>query len=456
MRGLSDPLLADLVGDPDVARDLAPGARVQRLLDVEVALAEAEADLGVIPASAVPSIVRFGRADLYDPAAIAKGAAAAGNVAIPLIRAFTERIAATDPEAAKYVHWGATSQDVIDTATVLQLRDAIPRVLAHLRRAGAAAAGHARQHAVTPMAGRTWLQHATPTTFGLKAAGWLDALGRASAGLRSAADAAFVLQFGGASGTLAALGTDGPAVAAALATRLGLALPAVPWHAHRDRLSALGCALGVVAGTLGKIARDVSLLAQTEVGEAFEAGGEGRGGSSTMPHKRNPVGASVALAAAVRAPGLVATILGTMTQEHERGLGGWQAEWETLPELVRIVAGASRATADVLEGLVVDPARMRQNLDATGGLALAEAVAIALAPQFGRSAAHSRVEAATRRALAEHRPLAAVLAEDAEVTRVCSSEEIARRLTPEHYLGAAQVFVDRALAEYESRMKHDA
>jgi 3-carboxy-cis,cis-muconate cycloisomerase len=200
----------------------------------------------------------------------------------------------------------------------------------------------------------------------------------------------------------------------------------------------------------------MSLLGQTEVGEAFEPSGDGRGGSSTMPHKRNPVRASVALSAAVRVPGLVATILSAMPQEHERGLGGWQAEWETLPDLVRVVAGASRAVADGLDTLVVDPARMRQNLDAAGGVPLAESVTLALAPHLGRAAAHARVEAAARRALDEHRPLAAVLGEDAEVTRVCSHEEIARRLAPERYLGSAQAFVNHVLADYESRMQRDA
>jgi 3-carboxy-cis,cis-muconate cycloisomerase len=301
------------------------------------------------------------------------------------------------------------------------------------------------------MAGRTWLQQATPITFGLKAAGWLDALERSARRLRSRADEALVLQFGGASGTLAALGTDGPAVAEALAARLGLGVPAMPWHGHRDRLAAVACAMGLVCGTAGKIARDVALLGQTEVGEAFEAPAEGRGGSSTMPHKRNPVHASVALAAAARAPGLVATMLTAMPQEHERGLGGWQAEWETLPELIRLTAGAARATADALDGLAVDPVRMRGNLDLSHGLAMSESIAMALAPLVGKSQAHTLIERASRQAHVERRPLAEVLAEDPGVTRLIGRDEIARRLVPENYLGAARLFVDRVLAAHQRR-----
>lgn len=423
------------------------------MLDVEAALADAESALGVIPAQAAPRIREEARADLYDLAAIASDATAAGNLAIPVVRHLTRRVAARDAGAARYVHWGATSQDIIDTGLVLQLEDAVPPILRHLRSAAANAAGHAERHAATPIAGRTWLQQGTPTTFGLKAAGWLDALERAAAGVESAMQAALVLQFGGATGTLASLGEHGPAVADALGARLGLAIPAAPWHAHRDRLASLGCALGVATGTLGKIGRDLALLGQTEVGEAFEAAGEGKGGSSTMPHKRNPVKVSVVLAAAVRAPGLVGTLLSAMPQEHERGLGGWQAEWETLPELVRVTAGSARALSAALEGLVVDPARMRQNLAATRGLALSEAVTMALAASLGKSDAHARVEEACRRAVAERRDLVDVLSEDPVVTAVLDRAALERHLTPERYLGAARAFVDRILALREGDMR---
>ena len=374
----------------------------------------------------------------------------AGNLAIPLVRQLTDRVARIDADSARYVHWGATSQDIIDSAMLLQLRAAIEIVLRSLDSASDAAASLAERHGATVMAGRTWLQHATPITFGLKAAGWMSALDRVRADLARSLSRALVLQLGGASGTLAALGDRGSEVATALGAALGLAVPELPWHAHRDRLASLACALGVATGTMGKIARDVSLLAQTEVAEAFESAAGERGGSSTMPHKRNPVGASVVLAASVRAPGLVATMLSAMPQEHERGLGGWQAEWETLPELVHLTAGAARHAAEMLAGLEVDAARMKENADMTGGVALAESVSMALAAHVGKADAHRTIGAASRRAIAEHRALAAVLAEMPEVTKFLSADDIARLLTADRYLGASAQFV-RAALERHSR-----
>ena len=304
------------------------------MLDVEVALVEALASEGLIPASCIAAVRDAARAELYEPEALALAAAQAGNMAIPLVEMLTAKVASADPAAARYVHWGTTSQDIIDTGLVLQIRAAVPSIQTDLQRAAAGAIALARLHADTPQVGRTWLQHATPITFGLKAAGWADALGRSRMRLAEAFDGALVLQFGGAAGTLAALGGRGIAVAEALGARLDLRVPELPWHAHRDRLVNLATALGIAAGTLGKIARDLALLAQTEVNEAHEAPADGRGRSSAMPQKRNPVAASLALAAAVRAPGLVSTMLAAMPQEHERGLGGWQAEWDTLPELI--------------------------------------------------------------------------------------------------------------------------
>ena len=242
----------------------------------------------------------------------------------------------------------------------------------------------------------------------------------------------------------------------ALAARLELPAPDIPWHAHRDRFAQLACALGVVAGTGGKIGRDVALLAQTEVGEVAERQAQGRGGSSTMPQKRNPVAASIALAAAGRAPGLVATMLGAMVQEHERGLGGWQAEWDTLPDLVVIAAGGARATAEALEGLVVDTDRMRANADASGGGLLAESVAMALAESIGKHEAHVCVAAACRRAAAERRPLAEVLGDDPLVTQHLDRAEIARRLSADNYLGATRSYIDRVLERVGAPHRDDA
>jgi 3-carboxy-cis,cis-muconate cycloisomerase len=422
-------------------------AHVQAMLDVEAALAEAEASLGVIPEKAARAIRAAARAETFDGSALQADASIAGNIAIPLIRRLTEKVGATDPDAARYVHWGATSQDIVDTALVLQLRASVPAVLQDFVRAANAAAVHARRYALTPMAGRTWLQQATPITFGLKAAGWVDALDRVGRTLRVAFDGAIVLQFGGASGTLAAFGEHGPAITEALAARLTLAVPAVPWHAHRDRLASLACALGVATGTAGKIARDVGLLAQTEVGEAHEAGGDG-GGSSSMPHKQNPVRVAIAAAAAVRVPGLVATMIAAMSQEHERALGGWQAEWDTLPELVSVSGDAGRALAELLEGLVVNPERMQANLEASGGLVLAEAVAMRLAPALGKQEAHAHVRRAARQAVDERRAFVDVLAEDPAITAVLDRSSLERALQPENYLGSSAAFVGNVLARH--------
>jgi 3-carboxy-cis,cis-muconate cycloisomerase len=437
-------LLGPLFGDSEVSAYLSDRARLQAMLDVEAALAEIEGELGVIPRQAVGAIQTAAQADRFDFAAIAAAAAGDGNLAIPLIRQLTQAVEANDRDAARYVHWGATSQDIIDTGLVLQLQRAAPPIMQHLDRAMAAAATLARRYVDTPMAGRTWLQQSTPITFGVKAAGWLDALSRQRTALADALEQTRVLQFGGASGTLTSLGQHGAKIAERLASRLGLRAPAMAWHAYRDRLASFACALGVTCGTLGKIGRDISLLAQTEVGEA----GEGRsGGSSAMPHKQNPVGASVAVAASVRAPGLVATMLAAMPQEHERGVGGWQAEWTTLPELVLLTAGASRAMATVMEGLHVDVTRMRTNLESTDGLIASEAVAMALAAYIGRSDAHGIVELAARRARAAGNTLIDALASDPAVTRYLTREDLERHLSSEPYVAAARALVERVVGK---------
>ena len=424
--------------------------RVQRMLDVEVALARAEAGAGIVPEAAAAAIAAAADVRRFDLDALESGARAAGNEAIPLVKALTALVASTDERASRFVHWGATSQDIIDTGLVLQLREAVPIVVGDLRRAAAAAARHARQHARTTMAGRTWLQQATPITFGLKAAGWLDALSRVTAGVETALRGAVVLQFGGASGTLAALGADGLNVSSRLGTLLELAVPPAPWHAHRDRLAALACALGVACGTMGKIARDLSLLGQTEVQEAIEAAGKS-GGSSTMPHKRNPVRASRILSAALRAPGLVATTLSAMPQEHERGLGGWQAEWDVLPELVIVTARAAEETADVLEDLVVRPDAMAKGLAVTGGLTLAESVTMTLAAHVGKPEAHRLVERAAARAGDGGVTFADALAADPDVTRHLDRQAIEDALVPEDYLGVSAQFIGRVLAAHAAK-----
>lgn len=421
--------------------------RVQGMLDFEAALARAEARVGLIPREAVAPIEAACRADFYDFSALALAIATAGNSAIPLVKALGKRIAAASPEAERYVHLGATSQDAMDSGLVLQLRAAIGLIEADLAALGDALAEQAERHADTPLAGRTWLQQATPVTLGMKLAGLLGAVTRHRQRLAELKPRLLCLQFGGASGSLAALGEQAWPVAEALAVELSLNLPDQPWHTQRDRLVEFASLLGLVAGTLGKLGRDLSLLMQTEAGELFEPAAPGKGGSSTMPHKRNPVSAAVLIGAATRAPGLVATLFAAMPQEHERSLGLWHAEWESLPELCCLVSGALQHALLVVPGLEVDAARMRRNLDLTQGLVLAEAVSIALAQRIGRDAAHHRVEQCCRQAVKEGAHLRAVLGACAEVTAELSAAELDRLLDPAHYLGQARRWVDRALAE---------
>jgi 3-carboxy-cis,cis-muconate cycloisomerase len=444
-------LLDQLFRYEEVEKVFSDQARLQGMLDFEAGLARAEARAGVIPSSAAGTIAYQCKAELFDAAAVSQGAKLAGNLAIPLVKALTAVVAQTDTDAARYVHWGATSQDVIDTGCVLQLRPALKSIAADLNRLIDGLVELAKKHRSTIVVGRTWMQQALPTTFGLKAAGWLDAINRHRGRLRETEQRVGVLQFGGAVGTLAALGVRGQMVARILAEELHLALPDTPWHSHRDRLVEVATTLGLCVGTLGKIARDISLHAQTEVGEVFEPSGEGRGGSSTMPHKRNPVTSAVVLSAATRVPGLVGTMLSAMVQEEERGLGGWHAEWETLPEIVRLTAGALHHMAETVPRLEVDAARMQENLGLTQGLIFAEAATMALSEKMGRSVAHQIVEAACGRAQQEKRHLREVLGEDAQVGKYLSSAEIEGLFDPRKYLGAAEAFVDRVVEQSRSR-----
>ena len=424
--------------------------RVQGMLDFEAALARAEARAGVIPAEAVAAIEAACKAEFYDFPTLAVAIGSAGNSAIPLVKALGKRIACASPEAERHVHLGATSQDAMDTGLVLQLRAAVELLESDLATLADGLARQAKRYGDTPLAGRTWLQHATPVTLGMKIAGWLGAVTRHRQRLGELKPRLLSLQFGGASGSLAALGDKACAVADALAQELGLGLPEQPWHTQRDRLVEFAGLLGLIAGSLGKLGRDLSLLMQTEAGEVFEPAAPGKGGSSTMPHKRNPVSAAVLIGAATRAPGLVATLLAAMPQEHERSLGLWHAEWETLPELCCLVSGALQQALLVVPDLEVDAARMRHNLDLTQGLVLAEAVSIALAQRIGRDAAHHLVERCCRQAVEEGTHLRAVLGANTEVAAQLCADELDRLLDPAHYLGQARRWVDRAVAEHQN------
>lgn len=424
--------------------------RVQAMLDFEAALARAEARVGLIPSSAVAPIATACDAGLYDFAALGEAIATAGNSAIPLVKALGKQIASSDAEAERYVHLGATSQDVMDSGLVLQLRQALVLIENQLAQLADSLAAQAQRFATTPLAGRTWLQHATPVTLGMKIAGWLGAVTRSRQRLQQLKPRLLVLQFGGASGTLAALGEQAMPIAEALAEELQLTLPEQPWHTQRDRIVEFGAVLGLIAGSLGKFGRDISLLMQTEAAEVFEPAAPGKGGSSTMPHKRNPVGAAVLIGAATRVPGLVSTLFSAMPQEHERSLGLWHAEWETLPEICCLVSGSLQQARLLADGLEVDAARMARNLELTQGLVLAEAVSIVLAQRVGRDTAHHLLEQCCKRAVAEQRHLRAVLADEPQVTAELSGAELDDLLNPAHYLGQAQAWVERAVAEHNA------
>ncbi|MGH8038199.1 MAG: 3-carboxy-cis,cis-muconate cycloisomerase [Stenotrophomonas sp.] len=442
----SHALLGGLFGDPQVDAVFTDAARLQAMLDVEAALARAQVRCGVIPAAALAPIEAACKAELYAMDALAAGTALAGNPAIPLVKALTAAVRQHDPDAARWVHWGATSQDIIDSGAVLQLRAALDLVQARVQVLCAALAGLADAERGTGLPGRTLLQQAVPVTFGLKAAGWLDALQRSQRRLQALRGDTLVLQFGGAAGTLASLQTRGLDVAEALGEELQLPVPALPWHTARDRIAELGSAFALLTGTLGKIATDIVLLMQSEVAEAFEPAAEGKGGSSAMPHKRNPVGCVAAIAAATRVPGLLSTLFAAMPQPHERAAGQWHAEWETVPEIVRLCAGSLAQVSMVVQGLQLDRARMLAHLDSHGGLLYAEAVAVTLAETLGKSAAHALVEAASRRALAGSRHLREVLQDLPEVTAQLSPAQLQALFAPDSWRGMTDTWIDRVLA----------
>jgi 3-carboxy-cis,cis-muconate cycloisomerase len=443
---MTSSLLAPLFGDPEIDALFDDSARLQGMLDFEAALARAEAATGVIPDTAIAAIVAACDATQFDIAALGAATALSGNPAIPLVKALTAKVKAQDEDASRWVHWGATSQDVIDTGTVLQLRNALDAITPKLTHVCATLRTLAQAERKTGLPGRTLLQQAVPVTFGLKAAGWLDALQRAQRRLADLREDALVLQFGGAAGTLASLQARGLEVARSLASALDLPLPALPWHTSRDRIVEVGTAFALLAAALGKIAGDIVLLMQSEVAEAFEPSGEGKGGSSAMPHKRNPVGCVAAIAAATRVPGLMSTLYAAMQQPHERAPGQWHAEWETLPQLVRLAAGSLAQMSVVLDGLRLDRARMATHLDSFGGLLYAEAVSVTLAATLGKTAAHALVEAAAKRAVGEGHHLRQVLGEDAQVQAVLDAQQLDALFAADSWRGMSDTWIDRVLA----------
>jgi len=439
-------------------------AWLRAMLATEAALARALERAGLAPAG-VGATVTAAAADAaaatgpFDPGALGRQAALPGNPVPGLVAALRK---AVPPDAADTVHRGATSQDIIDTAAMLLARAALEQMAADLAAAADACAELAAAHRDTVMIGRTLLQQAVPVTFGLVAAGWLTGLDEASEAVARVRERRLAVQFGGAAGTLASLGDDGPAVAGLLADELGLALPVLPWHTDRSRIVEVAAACAGVSGALAKIARDVTLLAQSEVDEVREGGagpgGERRGGSSTMPHKHNPVAAIAVLGCTRRVPGLVATLAAAAEQELQRAAGAWHAEWEPFADLLRVTGSAASWGAELTGRLVVDPARMRANLDATRGLPLAERVSELLAPALGRAAAHDVVARASAHAVAVGSTLRESLlgvpdlagwVDGAGIT----SAQIDAALDPSGYLGSAGTFTDAALAAHARRQK---
>lgn len=449
-------LIESLATTEPLAALFSDESLLRAMLEFEVALARAEARHKLIPHAAAEAIAAAA-ADLraFDVDALSRSTVRAGTPGIPLAKALRAAVGARQPAAADFVHWGATSQDVADTAFVLLLKRAQPLIEGDLIRAERALGQLAQQHRRTAMLGRTLLQPAPPITFALKAAGWKAAIARSRQRLKHTFREALILQFGGASGTLAALGNQGLKVARAIADQLGLRCPEAPWHTHRDRLAALVSACGILTGSLGKIARDISLLMQSEVGEAAEPGGTGRGGSSTMPHKRNPIGCALALAAAHRTPGLVASYLTAMVQEHERAVGAWQSEWPTLASLIQATGAAALAVAEIAKGLSVDSGQMAVNLEKTQGTIFAEKAMFLLAEKLGRENAYRILESASRRAMAEKQPLVGILGAMPEVTAHFDPPALEKLTRPEEYLGITDSLTNQLLEESGSNEEKD-
>ncbi|MGA7988738.1 MAG: 3-carboxy-cis,cis-muconate cycloisomerase [Candidatus Dormiibacterota bacterium] len=443
----ADGLVGLLFGSEAVNAAVSDIAWLQAMLDVEAALAGAGADAGLVPHGAAEEIALVCRDGAFDVASIGRRAVGAGNPAAPLV---TDLIAALSPAARPFVHLGATSQDIIDTSLSLVAQRALDAMLIDLDSVAARCALLAETHRETMMTARTLLQQAVPTTFGLKVTTWLVGVDECRATLRRVRFERLAAQLGGAAGTLASLHDAGAEVLRGLAKRLGLVEPLVPWHTDRTRVAELASALGMAIGVLGKMARDITLLAQAEVAEVAEGEGPEHGTSSTLPQKQNPVRAVLILAAAERAPGLVGTAFHAMVQEHERATGAWHAEWETQRQLLRLAGGASHHAARLLETLEVDAARMEQNLASTGGLVMAESLAGCLSSKIDPPAAKALVRRCSEESAARHVPFAEVVALDPEVRRHLSDAEIASAFDPLQYLGSTQVLIRRAQDAHRS------
>ncbi|HEY7944396.1 MAG TPA: 3-carboxy-cis,cis-muconate cycloisomerase [Casimicrobiaceae bacterium] len=445
---IDSTIFGNLVGTEAMRAVFSDENRTQRYLDVEAALARVQARLGIIPAAAASEIVRNCRMDRIDMAKLRTQTERAGSPVVGVV----QQLAALCAEPhGRYCHWGATTQDITDTATALQMRAALALIDADLAAIADALAGLALRYRDTPMAGRSHLQQAAPITFGYKVACLLSAVERHRTRLTEIRPRVLVGEFGGAVGTLASLGQVGLDTRHGLMRELELGEPDIAWHTQRDRIAEVGCFLGLITGTLSKLATDIMLMMQTEVGEVAEPFMPGRGASSTMPQKRNPVSSVYIHACAAVVRQHAALLLEAMAADHERATGPWHIEWIVLPEAFVLTAGALAHARTIVEGLQVDAGRMRTNLDLTRGLVVSEAVMMGLAPHLGRERAHDLVYELCGRAIERERPLLELLAETPEVTAHLDRQRLAELCDPANYLGLAGVMVDRVLA---AREKH--
>jgi 3-carboxy-cis,cis-muconate cycloisomerase len=439
---LDSAIFRDIFSTAAMRRVFSDENRIQRYLDIEAALAKVQARLGIIPQDAADEIARHCNAAEYDFELLKKQTERIGYPVLPVVQQLVKKCAGG---VGEWCHWGATTQDITDTATVLQIREALDLVEAELVAISQALAGLARKYRDTPMAGRSNLQQAVPITFGFKAATLLSGFDRHRARLTELRPRVLVGEFGGAAGTLASLGQDGLKVQEALMQELGLGQPAIAWHTMRDAFAETGCFLGLVTGTLGKIATDVKLMMQTEVEEVYEPFAEGRGSSSTMPQKRNPISCNYIIACTSMVRQNVAALLDAMVEDHERSTGPWEIEWIAMPEIFCLASGALNQARFLLEGLEVDPARMRANLDLTRGLIVSEAVMMGLGPHLGRQRAHDLVYDICRKTITSRESFLDLLAADPEIAQHMKRGALAKLVDPANYLGVAGAMIDRVL-----------
>lgn len=438
-------VFGDLFSTSEMSQVFSENAWFDRMVEVEGALARAEAAVGVVPEDAAQVIAKTCQSLELDMAALKAGTERVGYPVLPLVR----QIAAASGAAGGYVHWGATTQDIMDTGLVLQVRDGLALIESDLKRLMRALIQASLSHRDAPMAGRTHLQHALPVTFGFKCANWLAPMTRSLERLRQCRDRVVQLQFVGAVGTLASLGADGQAVRQALGAELNLPVPAIGWHTARDNLAETASLLGILCGALGKIATDIILLMQSEVAEVFEPYAPGRGGSSTMPQKRNPMACEYIIAAQRNVQALVPVMMAAGAADHERGTGPWHGEWTALPQIFLLSAGALARTVETVEGMETDTDRMTANLMMSRGLIMAEPVMMALATPLGRGQAHDVVEELCREAIEQDKDLKEVLKASALVGAHLDDAQIDDLLDPSNYTGSAGAFTDAAVSEAE-------